>query len=188
MHRVRFCFVDMDGVLADFVTGACQAHNRPNPYLTRNFDAIFNMEKVWNISMEEFWSPLNFDGFWLNLQKLPDADRIINLACALFGTKNVCLLTAPSQDHHCIPEKQAWVQKYYPELKNNMLFGSAKRFLAGEDRVLVDDRDENICNFINHGGNGVLVPQLWNRGFLDYNRSFIAVRENLYRVIYPFLT
>lgn len=160
----ELCFLDMDGVLADFVSGIHLAHNRPNIYETdpQRSAGVFDIETLWGISTEEFWAPSCVDGFWRNLHKMPEADQIVQLVTSTFGTNNVAILTFPSDDARCVPEKKEWISHYYPDLLPNMLFGSAKKFLAGPSRYLLDDRDKNIESFRSYGGTGILVPRPWN--------------------------
>lgn len=161
------CFIDMDGVLADFVGAACRAHNRPWPYDDPKNLGTFEIEPAWGITPREFWKPIDAlgMGFWEGLEKTEESDRIVKLAIALYGITNVCVLTSPSEDPGCVPGKRAWLKKHYPELGKNVLFGSAKHFVSGKDRLLIDDRDKNIEDFEAYGGTGILVPRPWNRGF-----------------------
>lgn len=164
----KYCFLDMDGVLADFVGGICQVHNRPSPYEDPRAYNEFDIEKLWGMTPEEFWVPVAKPGFWIGLKKTDEADDIVDLACKYFGPKNVAILTAPANDPGCVPEKKEWIAKYYPQLKANILYGSAKRFLAGPDRLLIDDRDKNVANFRDAGGSAILLPRLWNA---DYDKA-----------------
>jgi 5'(3')-deoxyribonucleotidase len=179
MEHTALCFVDMDGVLADFVKGACEAHGRPSPYVDPKSVGIFDMDKLWKMSAQEFWRPLERDGFWRELEILPDARELVEMLCKWFKAENVCVLTAPSLDPRCIPEKRAWIAANFPALAKNMLFGSAKRFLAGQFRWLIDDRNENIDNFVNHGGIGVLYPQVWNRNHKLIEQRLQYVRSKI---------
>ncbi len=45
-------FLDMDGVLADFVKGVCLAHKRESPYRPDNIACLgqFDMDKLWGIT------------------------------------------------------------------------------------------------------------------------------------------
>ena len=160
---MKYCFLDMDGVLADFVTGICTASGRPNPYTTPAARGVFDMEKLWGITAEEFWRDTLADGFWEGLGKTEFADELVEMVLQRFSVEQVCILTSPSMAANCIPEKRAWVRKYYPQLAGNMLLGAAKHFLAGPDRMLLDDRDKNIENFDAYGGVGITVPQVWNK-------------------------
>ncbi len=163
MNRTKV-FLDMDGVLTNFVDACCEAHGKKSPYSDPKSFGIFNMEKLWNITVSEFWAPLDKLGrpFWENMGKMPDADEIVKTLEEEFGRSNICILTSPSYDPGCIPGKREWIKKHYPQFRNQILYGTAKRFLAGDNRVLVDDRDENVNSFVEHGGKAVLIPRLWN--------------------------
>lgn len=174
-----YIFLDMDGVLADFVGGAMQAHGLPDPYADKKNWGTFELEKCWGITVKDFWRGLDFRGFWSGLEKTPEADYIVKTACDIAGQENVCLLTSPSENPYCIPEKKAWVQKYFPHLQKQMLFGSAKRFLAGPDRILVDDYDVNVDNFKKANGHAILVPRLWNRRYTDIDETRSRVQTDL---------
>lgn len=156
-------FLDMDGILADFVTGVSQAHGRPNPYLSDpGALGVWDMEKIWGMSATDLWSPTNNFNFWAGLQKMPDADEIFALACEKVGEENIAILTAPSLSGACFTGKRAWIEKNYPSLARKIIFASAKGFLAGPGKWLIDDRDKNIEEFEAAGGRGILQPRLWN--------------------------
>src|ERR1039457_3292827 len=114
------CFIDMDGVLSDFVAGVCAAHNRPDPYANRKPD-IFDMEKIWGLSVADFWKPTNSLEFWLDLPKMPDGDAIMDVATSTFGIENICVLTAPSKDAGCVPGKRQWINQHYPQVGKRIL-------------------------------------------------------------------
>lgn len=162
MTKLKYCFLDMDGVLVNFVKGVCLAHGKKTPYTEPEALGIFDMEKLWGISVPEFWKATEYVGFWRELEKHEDADTLVSFLCSTFGTENICILTSPSESPFCIPEKKAWIEEHFPQFKKQILFGSVKHFLAGPDRVLIDDRDKNIENFVNAGGVGWTYPRLWN--------------------------
>lgn len=180
------CFIDMDGVVADFVGAACKAHNRSWPYDDPKNRGKFEIEPAWGITPKEFWAPIDALGvdFWLNLEKTPEADKIISRAISAYGVHNICMLTSPSDDPGCVPGKRGWMRKHYPNLAKSMLFGSAKQFLSGPKRVLIDDRDKNIDDFIAYGGTGILVPRPWNIGHVYVNplvSVFRGIEESVRR-------
>ncbi len=162
------CFLDQDGVIADFVGGACRAHGKQNPYILAKNLGEFELIKIWGMAEDQFWKPIDDMGmaFWVGLEKTPEADEIVRFAFETFGADNVAVLTAPSLDPGCIPGKRAWMKKNFPALERKMIFANAsnKRFLAGPDNWLIDDRDKNVEQFLAAGGNGVLVPRPWNKG------------------------
>ncbi len=156
------CFLDMDGVIADFVTGVCAAHGRENPYLRPESADIFAMERLWGITAEAFWRPTNNEAFWRNLPKTPEANDLVRLVETAFGLKNVAILTAPSKVGACITGKRKWIEKNFPRFTKQIIFCSHKAILAGEDAYLIDDRDRNLQEFAAAGGHAICVPRPWN--------------------------
>lgn len=156
-------FLDMDGVIADFAGGAFKAHGRPNPYEEAENRGEFHFDKIWRVSDEEFWAPINARGagFWANLEKTKEADQIVAALTEWVGIDNICILSAPSADPRCIPGKLEFLAREFPQIKHTM-FGSAKHLLAGPDKWLVDDKDLNVNGFRNNGGSAILVPRPWN--------------------------
>lgn len=172
-------FIDMDGVLADFLAGVSKVHNRPLPYDKVESMGVWNIEDLWGISAREFWAPCEGEDFWNTLQKTDEADKIVELAYNTFGEENVAILTAPSSSIYCVPGKQAWVKRHYPELAKKIIFGSAKQFMAGPERVLVDDRDRNIEEFEKAGGHGIKVPRAWNSEWKYRHLTWELVKERM---------
>lgn len=157
------CFLDMDGVLSDFVGAMCKAHNLPNPYLDGTFtDWLLNKAPGWKMSTEKFWKPADEVEFWSEMEKTPEADEIVAVSEGLFGSTNICILTSPSLAPACVAGKRIWIQKHYPRFKDNWLMGPAKHFCAGPGRMLVDDKEENCVAFTSKGGDAYLYPRPWN--------------------------
>lgn len=177
------CFLDMDGVLADFVDGISRAHNRPNPFNDPKVrgGSVWEITEVWGISEEEFWKPSNNAEFWAGLKETPEASQLVQLATELFGD-NIAMLTAPSESEWCLPGKKTWMMNHFPKLYNRMIFTNAgsKKFLAGEGRILVDDRDQNIQQWIKAGGTGVICPRPWNDSYSK--PTWETVRDGLRQV------
>jgi 5'(3')-deoxyribonucleotidase len=173
-------FLDMDGVLADFVDGACKAHDRPSPYIDQLAYGKFEMEKLWAINANEFWSKIDADpDFWINLKKTPEADILVERSIEWFGRESIAILSAPSMDPKCVPGKRRWMQKHYPRLAKNMIFTSAKEFLASNKNVLVDDKSSNVQHFIEAGGIGIQMPRLWNAQWHRSNHALGDVLQAL---------
>ena len=159
------CFLDMDGVIADFVPTAARAHNRPNPYVDPKNWGVYDVEKLWGMSTEEFWKPTENMAFWEGIPKTAEADQIVELAKKAFGEENIAILTAPSEFDGCMAAKKHWVERYYPEFAKRIIFASAatKQFIAGPGKLLIDDRYSNCEEWSALGGNAILMPQPWNR-------------------------
>lgn len=163
----NLCFLDQDGVLADFVGGACRVHGKANPFADGQNCGEFELMKIWNMDPEHFWWRIDLEGkdFWKSLEPTAEAEALVKLCVEVFGVDNVALLTAPSDDPGCVPGKRAWMRKHFPKLAKNMIYAGAstKHFLAGPGRFLIDDRDSNVEAFTGAGGTGILVPRPWNK-------------------------
>jgi len=72
-------YLDQDGVLADFVSGICQAHGRDDPYHREDSKGVWDIWELWDIPLDEFWEPCEYD-FWRNLPKTPEADYVSEIA------------------------------------------------------------------------------------------------------------
>lgn len=168
-------FIDMDGVLFDFVTATSRAHNRPSPYLAARNYGHWDMAKLWNITPEAFWAPLNYEGFWSNMEPLPYARTLVE-TCLKY-TDNICVLSSPSESKYCVPEKRASIKKYFPEFGKNILFGASKQFIAGPNKILVDDYDVNVDKWRGAGGTATLWPQPWNSGHQDAGNKAAVLRN-----------
>lgn len=155
------CLLDLDGVLADFVTAACKAHGRDNVYCSAESRGNYSMEVLMGISGNEFWEPFD-ENFWADIPLMPDAAEILKATEATFGRENICLLTTPSLNPGCAAGKVRWIEKHLPEYRRRFLIGPRKEFCAHSRSVLIDDYDYNVQNFRTHGGHAVLVPRPWN--------------------------
>jgi hypothetical protein len=72
-------FLDLDGVLADFVGGARKRHRCDAPVTRWDFFGD------WNLTPEQFWMPLADAEFWAGLDKTPECDAVVRLAEQHFG-------------------------------------------------------------------------------------------------------
>lgn len=156
--RVTF-FFDLDGVLADFVRGACEFHGST---LHHDMSQVrWDFHDKLGVTPEQFWQPLGYN-FWVNLAPLPDGFALLRQAESLVGAGRIGLLTSAAGVQGCVDGKRAWVKKYLPDYLPRMFTGSAKELFASESKVLVDDHDPNCDKFRAHGGRAVLVPRPWN--------------------------
>jgi hypothetical protein len=177
------CLLDMDGVLFDFMTALAKVHNRPSPYDLESSYGIWDTEKLWGITEEQFWEPIQRDSlnFWSNIPLTPEAKEIVAFAENKFGTENVAILTAPSDDPGAVPGKRISIAREFPQFEKKMLFGSAKQFLAAPNRFLIDDRDKNVDGFEAAGGHSIQVPRPWNRFWKhkDYVMAAITAQYDI---------
>ncbi len=156
-------FIDMDGVIADFIGAALVLHGRPELYTLASSKGVWDTEKLLGITAKEFWEPLNGAEFWSKLPKTPEADGIVALVEAAVGKENVAILTAPASSENCIPGKYKWIRRHFPQFSKRIIFASCKEFMASPERILIDDRDSNVDAFNYAGGKGLLLARDWNQ-------------------------
>lgn len=155
-------FLDLDGVLVDFVKGACKLHKVVNPYDDPKNHGKYDICGLINIPQKEFFAPMGHD-FWANLEWLPDGPEIIGLILSHVNTDQVTLLTSPIKTPGCTGGKIDWIEKNLPQWKRKFLIGPGKETIAGPNKLLIDDYDVNIDKWSLKGGHAIQVPRVMNR-------------------------
>jgi len=167
-------FIDIDGVLADFVGAVGKHFNKviTNDMIT-HWDAL--VDDVLQLTVEEFWEEIDYQDFWLNMNPTPYAAEIMRIT----EKYDRCLLTSPS--YRNAGARQAWIKKHFPKLfyEGKYIITSSKHYLADQARVLIDDYDKNIDSWIDFGGFGIVFPRPWNSGRKDYLRPVMEVKKGL---------
>lgn len=153
-------FFDMDGVLADFVTGSLAAHGKN----------LHPAEVQWDFMAQvgftgggdpAFWRPLENPAFWAELAPLPDGMALFRAAERLFGDRVSILSSGLCPGS--VDGKRAWLAKHLPGYEKKAVFATVKEQIAGPLKVLVDDHEPNVDRFREAGGPALLVPRPWNR-------------------------
>lgn len=176
--KIETVFLDMDGVLTDFVGGVCRALGKTNPYPKETRDYTF-----WNawpdISTKDVNAYCTFD-FWQNLEWVYDGRDILKAIMDTLGLGGIYLLTKPMPNPESPTGKWLWIYDNLPVyLERTIITQAPKSLLARPGTLLIDDNDENIDEFIAAGGEGTLVPRPWNRLWKQADRSSQYVRECL---------
>lgn len=153
--------LDCDGVIANFVDGACKLHQRPDPYGDEKNIDNGNMQKIWGMTSEEFTKGMDYD-FWEGLEKTEHATQIVAVLESAFGRENICILTKPTPTRGACDGKRAWIMKHFPQYGERFLIGPTKTFCSHSNSLLVDDYIKNCRKFVNQGGRAYLVPAKWN--------------------------
>lgn len=156
-------FVDMDGVLCDFISAAQRVHRRPVSHEGVTWDFF----KGWGLTSEQFWGELERKGeqFWSMLDPYPWFDDIVSVVKSF--DDEFCLATSPSQDPECLSGKAKWCDMHLPDVGvgRRHMTGS-KWHLAKRGRVLIDDHSINCSRWADHGGRAIMFPQPWNAASL----------------------
>jgi len=174
--------LDLDGVLVDFVGGACKAHSLQDPFdepLASEVAGVFWLDKIWEMDLNEFWEPMKDSAFWEELDWMPDGREILEICEQAVGRDNVCLLTSPSRGSGPVVGKINWIEKNLSEYKHRNLIGTPKEFCASPDSILVDDSNRNIEDFVAACGNTILVPRPWNLNWENRGQAAKWVKWSL---------
>jgi 5'(3')-deoxyribonucleotidase len=151
-------YLDLDGVLVDFVAGALVAHKQDIPRLSMRWN--FFEQYTPPMTEAEFWKDLGFD-FWSTLPWTPEGKNFLAGLEGVFGDR-IILLTSPADTSGAVEGKVEWVRRELPQYKKRLFVGPAKQLLAGPKKILVDDNNTNVERFRAEGGVAVLVPRPWN--------------------------
>ena len=157
---IEYAYVDMDGVLSDFITAACKAHGRDNPYPEHR--GKYDMADIWGISATEFWKPTDNEAFWANMPKLPGANDVISRVVQRVGSASkVFIATSASASKHSLSGKKAWIEKWFPALKSRVITIKDKWMLSRPNRLLVDDTEGKCADWRNPPDGSEGGPAVW---------------------------
>lgn len=155
---IRTIYLDLDGVLADFVRGCFQHFGRTLPMA----DVGWNFYRDWGMTEQEFWTHTTFS-FWAKLPWTPEGRDLLD-GLRTLTDRPLVILTSPAPRQGCTEGKLDWLRQHLPDFirQGRVFIGSAKHHLAAPDKLLIDDHDANVERFRQHGGAAVLVPRPWN--------------------------
>jgi 5'(3')-deoxyribonucleotidase len=157
-------FLDMDGVIADWITAIELAHKRTAGahYSGCNYRGKRLQPRDWGMEWDDFWSPCRKHKFWANIPVMPDAHEIVKIIENYFPPEDVVILSTPNFEAAAIAGKIQWLHAHFRQYYANHFFGRNKARLAHEKAILIDDDIRNIRWFERRGGQGILVPRPWN--------------------------
>ena len=177
---LKTCYLDVDGILADFVSGALAAHGKTLPYAETRWGFP---EQIGFSGVDEplFWLPLGYD-FWRNLPLCPDAHNLVVAVESRFSDR-VVLMTSPCDTPGAVEGKVDWIRHHLPEYRRRFFVGPAKHLAAAPCKLLIDDHDGNCDRFVAEGGNAWSPPRPWNRHAVralengDGNRDHVLFKK-----------
>ncbi len=171
-------YLDLDGVLAGFVEGVCLHFSVTNPYeLTENFGK-YDLVSLLNIDPSRFWDSLDCR-FWAELPLEDGALELYDLVNELVDQKDIYILTKPAQNPQSMVGKFKWVNRWFPELTNKIIFTKCKACCAGNNAYLIDDDQNNTSLFKTFGGRAFTYPQPWNYKHDEIDRRLVKLRRLL---------
>ena len=187
---INTIFLDMDGVLVNFLGGLHKSLRVPYSYENYSYE-----KGKWNMltDIKGFDGiPATFEqcndccttSFWQHLEWMHDGHDILRAIFNRFDANQIYLLTTPMPNLESASGKMMWINDNLPVyLKRTIITQASKSFLARPDALLIDDKNENIEEFVAAGGQGLLVPRHWNRGYKQADNAANVVRESLENLI-----
>jgi hypothetical protein len=155
---IEVIYLDMDGVLADFVTPSLKVAGIP---LTHDQVTTWNYFEPYMTSNEFWWKIGASQDFWLDIKPYPWASELFKL-CKSIAPVRFC--SSPSIDPICVANKVQWLRfhGFMDSDKNDYHFTPHKHELAKPGRVLIDDSTPNCLAFQKATGQAIEFPQPWN--------------------------
>ncbi|HUW48066.1 MAG TPA: hypothetical protein VMW36_04900 [Patescibacteria group bacterium] len=163
-------FLDLDGVVVDFMAGIHKAAGVPYSYNEYPYE-LGKWDILGKIGVD---SPLGFNlidklcstEFWRELQTMHDHSIVKRSIISAFGSDvwdAKTLLTTSMPNPGTPSGKMLWLQEH--RMADDLIMTSwktPKSIIAGPGRLLIDDCDKNINEWRANGGFGILVPRPWN--------------------------
>jgi len=164
-------YLDMDGVLCDFVTPALKLVGVD---AKRSDVTDWDIPKALGIDHDVFWEPLLAApaNWWIRLPVYEWTNAL--LYAARRHTDEKALVTTPISPASAAG-KWLWGRLHAPVF---MFFTAQdKSFYAQPNSLLVDDCPANIDAWRAAGGKAILFPQSWNGNKLSIDDVLDAVRR-----------
>jgi hypothetical protein len=156
---MKTIFLDVDGVIADFVGGVRRLYGMPDDWVPRRYDIAAELGVSWEMITKEIavsrW-------FWNELDVCADGAEFAAAVVDMSEGFNVVPLTKPM--HGCDSfyiERVDWLESNFNQL-SYPIFAHDKSPIAAPGKLLIDDCDENINAWRAAGGQAILWPRPWN--------------------------
>lgn len=176
---IDIIYLDLDGVLGDFVSAAIRAHGRDpeavlaDEYPRGDYDAL--PEACGATSPEAFWRGIP-DDLWESVPAYPWRD-VLWEACEARAPTFV--LTSPALSAASAAGKVRWLQAWKGPRFRNYILSPVKTPMARYGAVLVDDADRICRAWEAHGGRAILFPAVWNSGHGEAGHALENVLDQL---------
>jgi len=155
-------FLDMDGVLSDWLGGACRLCNvdlndkKIREELKKEKGFLEN-----HVDEQVLWDEIRAAGedFWADLELFPWAKKLYNTLKELGDEFSILSSPGKFPDVACTAchGKVYWLDEHFDNNKD-YIFAYNKAICANENAILVDDSQHKIDPFIEAGGHGFLWP------------------------------
>jgi len=155
-------YCDMDGVLVDFDKGykdlTGMSTKKANTYPKMFFWRFFR-KKLKEKKMDE-------KDFWANLESYPGKEELWSYISPykpnILSSPSIDFKLPPNQQldpeyNEAIQGKKAWISNNLNNVNKEIFVpASQKQQFSGENKILIDDREDNIEQWKSKGGIGIL--------------------------------
>lgn len=193
--KIDAIYVDLDGVLGDFVSAALVAHKKDpavalKEWTPGDYDAL---PKLCGVDDKAFWEGINdykpewmrgnghTPGAWIwenEIKLYPWADLLWNMCEERADT---WVMTSPARSAGSSYGKVAWLQKWKGETFRKYVIAPNKAHLGRPGALLIDDDPKNVAKWAERGGATIQFPRLWNPRFERHERPMETVIPELLR-------
>ncbi|MDP2652058.1 MAG: hypothetical protein Q8O94_02890 [bacterium] len=156
----KIVFIDVDGVLADFVSGV-QKLFKFDPSDLKHYDIPAHL----GMDHEFFWKSIQIQKkhFWRDLNVLPGAESLMETIFLSNCKQYLCTSVRPWPE--AFAGRLEWVQRWFPGFQEHLIYIKDKALLARDkNTILIDDYIENVKSFKHAGGAALLYPATYNPG------------------------
>lgn len=137
-------YVDMDGVLVDFVKAFAEISDDPKAKHPEAYHKKYG-DTFWDLLKEQ-----NID-FWKSMQWMSDGKKL----WSYIKFKSPTILSTPVSGYQpCIQGKKSWVKQNLGNI--GTILSDQKFQYATENSILIDDMEKNITPWKAKGGIGIL--------------------------------
>ena len=160
--RIRRCFLDLDGVLVDFLRGALEACGAADMDYPKG---QYWIEEVLGVTRADMWSRFgDLERFFADLKWHRDGPEIWRLAQVYYGGDGgLWLLSTPHDGGEGTFGKMQWVERNLGAAwTRRLILAWDKTACAAPSSLLVDDCPGNVDSWRACGGRAVLVPRIYN--------------------------
>ena len=161
----KILYVDLDGVLVDFVGGWMDHYFIMNrkPVTKWNFGEDYGLDR------KDFYRSITSlsISFWSNLSPTTWAFKFMDCIKLEMAKNEKIMFLSHAVSEDCRVGKQLWVNKHFPDLGDSLITVSDSKLksrFANQHSVLIDDKFENCIDFAKNGGRSWLFARPWNRG------------------------
>jgi 5'(3')-deoxyribonucleotidase len=175
--KIRKCLLDVDGIVADWHKAIIKHHKKDLDWDDLPEGSIAS---TLGLTDQTLWKGCDRH-FWENIEKTPDADKIVEVVRHFFIPKEICIVTMVPIHYgfplemtgECLLGKIKWLDNHFPGMSEQFFIGPNKDFASAPWSVLIDDATKVVDSFIEDGGNAILYPRPWNRltELVNYNQG-----------------